>query len=307
MVSEAAASEPDDFKSPWSPGPATDPGREQVWTRSRWYGHGMLSELPRSKRCREGASAGRRDQGMPRLPRTGGVPTPCPVRCSTASACRRSSSSCLSPTCCADGNSAWEFRLWVRSSGWWSQPDGTWPTCAHLRRGWGDILPSRPPNPGAVVGSESVELRYTSANCFELLPYPQTGRIHLALAAAGGSQYAIPRGAEGLEHGEGMTRTGQRFRAPEERGPRTAALRKLHAAMDRTVPDAGCGPDLATDGRFRLNHEVDAKTSERGRKLRRRRGPGANCDEVRARLRVPNAGRTAEERMARRQATGADR
>ena len=83
-----------------------------------------------------------------------------------------------------------------------------------------------------------------------------------------------------------------------------AALRKLHAAMDRAVPDAGGGPDLATDGRIRPNHGVDENASGRRRKLRRRRWPGAIRDEVNTRLRVTNTGRAAEGRMARTQATG---
>ena len=57
-----------------------------------------------------------------------------------------------------------------------------------------------------------------------------------------------------------MTNTCNRFHDPEERDPRIAKLRELHAAMDRAVFDAYGWTDIPTDCLFLLDYENDGET-----------------------------------------------
>jgi hypothetical protein len=78
---------------------------------------------------------------------------------------------------------------------------------------------------------------YTKDDCFETFPFPQGFETHAALEAAG-QAYHDHRAALMVARGEGMTKTYNRFHDEGERGPDIAALRDLHAAMDRAVLQA---------------------------------------------------------------------
>ena len=102
-----------------------------------------------------------------------------------------------------------------------------------------------------------------------------------------------------FESDEGMTKTYNRFHDPNERDPRIARLRELHAAMDRAVLDGYGWTDIPTDCEFLLDYEIDEETWGRKKKPWAYRWPNDIRDEVLARLLTLNAERAAEERMAK--------
>ena len=101
-----------------------------------------------------------------------------------------------------------------------------------------------------------------------------------------------------VENDEGLTRTYNRFHDREERGPRIARLRQLHAATDRAVLDAYGWTDITTDCEFLLDYEIDEEAWGNKKKPWRYRWPDEVRDRVLARLLVLNAQRAAEERIA---------
>ena len=101
-----------------------------------------------------------------------------------------------------------------------------------------------------------------------------------------------------VENDEGMTKTYNRFHDPNERDPRIAKLRELHAHMDRAVLDAYGWTDIPTECEFLLDYEIDEKTWGKKKKPWRYRWPDEVRDEVLARLLALNAERAIEERMA---------
>ena len=141
------------------------------------------------------------------------------------------------------------------------------------------------------------DLRYTPSDCFETFPFPEGWETHPVLEAAGKAYYDF-RAALMVENGEGMTKTYNHFHDPEERHPRIAELRELHAAMDRAVLEAYGWEDIPSDCTFLLDYEIDEETWGRKRKPWRYRWPNPVRDEVLARLLALNAERAAEERMA---------
>ena len=142
------------------------------------------------------------------------------------------------------------------------------------------------------------DLRYTPSDCFETFPFPDGWETHPALEAAGEAYYEF-RAALMIENAEGMTKTYNRFHDPDERDPRIAELRGLHAAMDRAVLDAYGWDDIPTDCEFVLEYEIDEQTWGRKKKPYRYRWPDAVRDDVLARLLALNAGRAVEERITR--------
>ena len=142
------------------------------------------------------------------------------------------------------------------------------------------------------------DLRYTPSDCFETFPFPETWETHPALEAAGEAYYDF-RAALMVKNDEGMTKTYNRFHNPDERDPRIAELRELHAAMDRAVLDAYGWRDIPTDCEFLLDYEIDEETWGRKKKPYRYRWPDAVRDEVLARLLALNAERAREEHLAR--------
>ena len=160
-------------------------------------------------------------------------------------------------------------------------------------------LQSRPHEIWARFFGSSLEdrLRYTPSDCFETFPFPQNWETHPALEAAG-KEYCDFRASLMVEKKEGMTKTYNRFHDPEERDPRIARLRKLHAAMDRAVLDNYDWIDIPTDYEFVLDYEIDEETWGRKKKPWRYRWPDEVRDEVLARLLALNADRAVEERKA---------
>ena len=139
------------------------------------------------------------------------------------------------------------------------------------------------------------DLRYTPSDCFETFPFPDGWEAHPALEAAGEAYYDF-RAALMIENDEGMTKTYNRFHDPDERDPRIAELRRLHAEMDRAVLDAYGWDDIPTDCDFLLDYEIDEETWGRKKKPWRYRWPDAVRNDVLARLLVLNAERARGER-----------
>ncbi len=139
---------------------------------------------------------------------------------------------------------------------------------------------------------------YTPSDCFETYPFAENWETHPALEAAGKAYYEF-RAALMIENNEGMTKTYNRFHDPDERDPRIAELRRLHAAMDRAVLDAYGWDDIPTDCEFLLDYEIDEETWGRKKKPWRYRWPDAVRDDVLARLLALNAERAVEERIAK--------
>ena len=143
------------------------------------------------------------------------------------------------------------------------------------------------------------DLRYTPTDCFETFPFPPDWEAHPALEAAGEEYYDF-RAALMVENDEGMTKTYNRFHDPNERDPRIARLRELHAAMDRAVLDGYGWTDIPTDCDFLLDYEIDEETWGRKKKPWRYRWPDDVRDEVLARLLALNAERATEERRTQK-------
>ena len=160
-------------------------------------------------------------------------------------------------------------------------------------------LQSRPHEIWARFFASTLEdrLRYTPSDCFETFPFPENWETHPALEVAGEAYYDF-RAALMVENDAGLTRTYNRFHDPDERDPRIARLRRLHAAMDRVVLDAYGWTDITTDCEFLLDYEIDEETWGKKKKPWRYRWSDEVRDMVLARLVVLNAQRAAEERIA---------
>ena len=141
------------------------------------------------------------------------------------------------------------------------------------------------------------DLRYTPSDCFETFPFPENWESRPALEAAGEAYYDY-RAPLMVESNEGLTKTYNRFHDPDERDPRIARLRELHAETDRAVLDAYGWADIITDCEFLLDYEIDEETWGKKKKPWRYRWPDEVRDEVLARLLALNAQRAAEERIA---------
>ncbi len=96
------------------------------------------------------------------------------------------------------------------------------------------VLQSRTHETWARFFASSLEerLRYTPSDCFETFPFPETWETSVNLEAAGES-YQDFRSDLMVRHGEGLTKTYNRFHDPYEDAPDIGVLRSLHAAMDR--------------------------------------------------------------------------
>ena len=140
------------------------------------------------------------------------------------------------------------------------------------------------------------DLRYTPSDCFETFPFPENWESRPALEAAGGAYYDY-RAALMAESNKGLTKTYNCFHDPDERDPRIARLRELHAEMDHAVLHAYGWADIITDCEFLLDYEIDEETWGKKKKPWRYRWPDKVRDEVLARLLALNAERAAEERM----------
>ena len=142
------------------------------------------------------------------------------------------------------------------------------------------------------------DLLYNPSDIFETFPFPEGWETDPALEAAGAAYHDF-RAALMVENDEGLTKTCNRFHDPEERDPRIAELRALHAAMDRAVLDAYGWRDVPTGCEFLLDHDIDEEAEgARRRKPWRYRWPDPVRDDVLARLLALNAARAAADRLA---------
>ena len=103
-----------------------------------------------------------------------------------------------------------------------------------------------------------------------------------------------------VRHGEGLTKTYNRFHDPDETDPEIDRLRDLHAAMDRAVLDAYGWTDIPTACEFLLDYEIEEEEWGTRKKPYRYRWPDEVRDEVLARLLELNAARSAEEQRSGR-------
>lgn len=143
--------------------------------------------------------------------------------------------------------------------------------------------------------STSMELMsYTPSDCFETFPFPEDWQSRPDLEAAGRAYYDF-RAALMVRNDEGLTKSYNRFHAPDERDPNVLKLRELHAAMDRVVLDTYGWQDIPTDCEFLLDYEIDEEEWGDKKKPYRYRWPDDVRDEVLARLLELNAERAKEE------------
>ncbi len=146
------------------------------------------------------------------------------------------------------------------------------------------------------------DLQYTPSDCFETFPFPADWKNNSPLNAAG-KAYHEHRAALCVRLNEGLTAVYNRFHDPQETDPGIAALRALHAALDRAVLDAYGWTDLAPTPEFVKEDdgsEEEAETewapSKRAKREKfRLKWTESDRDAVFARLLDLNATRAAEE------------
>lgn len=147
------------------------------------------------------------------------------------------------------------------------------------------------------------DLRYTPSDCFETFPFPPGWRDPESPLEAVGREYYEYRARLMVENDEGLTATYNRFHDPEERDPRIARLRELHAAMDGAVLEAYGWGDLRPTCEFLLDYEEEeSEEEESGRRRKKKpwryRWPDTVRDEVLARLLALNQERAQAERLS---------
>ena len=138
------------------------------------------------------------------------------------------------------------------------------------------------------------DLRYTPSDCFETFPFPRGWETLPTLETVGKDYYDF-RSTLMVKNKEGLTKTYNRFRDPNENDTEIVQLRDLHAAMDRAVIDAYGWRDIATDCDFFLDYPIDEAEWGNKKKPYRYRWPDDVRDEVLARLLELNAERAAQE------------
>lgn len=138
------------------------------------------------------------------------------------------------------------------------------------------------------------DLRYTPSDCFETFPFPPDWQTD-ATFEAGGKTYYDFRAALMVKNNEGLTKIYNRFHNPNEYDPEIAELRKMHAAMDRSVLNAYGWQDIPTKCEFLLDYPIDEAEWGKKKKPYRYRWPDEIRDEVLARLLELNAQRAGEE------------
>jgi hypothetical protein len=146
------------------------------------------------------------------------------------------------------------------------------------------------------------DLRYAPSDCFDTFPFPEDFKDDSTLESIGKAYYDF-RADLMVRHGEGLTKTYNRFHDPEERSPDIHQLRSLHAAMDHAVLAAYGWSDLIETGRTDCEFIPDYcdEAPDGGDpipKSIRYRWPDSTRDEVLARLLKLNAQRAEQERLA---------
>lgn len=151
-------------------------------------------------------------------------------------------------------------------------------------------------------GKKGKSPRYNPTRCFETFPLPLQWQSNSQLEHVGHEYYEY-RAALMVERGEGLTKTYNRFHAPEETDPGTLRLRELHGAMDAAVLRAYGWSDLVEAGRTACEfvpdyYEEPVDGGDPVPKSVRYRWSDATRDEVLARLLALNAERAAAESAA---------
>ncbi len=139
--------------------------------------------------------------------------------------------------------------------------------------------------------------RYTPTDCLETFPMPPA--TDLTTLAALADRHDAHRRAVMQASRLGLTRTYNRFHEPGERAPDLAALRDLHALLDRTVTDAYGWSDLelghdfhrtAEGQRFTISAAARRELQERLLALNHRRHAEENEADKATRGRDPRLG-----------------
>ena len=138
---------------------------------------------------------------------------------------------------------------------------------------------------------------YAAADCLETFPFPDAWEVDSDLEAVGEHYHAF-RADLMARHGEGLTRTYNRFHDPHENASEIVTLRRLHAAMDRAVLDAYGWREVPTDCEFLLDQRLLDEEWGARKKPYRYRWPDEVRDEVLGRLLELNARRAARETRA---------
>jgi hypothetical protein len=149
------------------------------------------------------------------------------------------------------------------------------------------------------------DLQYTPSDCFETYPFPDAFETNAAIEQAGWEYYEF-RAALMVLNNEGLTKTYNRFHAPDDCSPHIIRLRELHDAMDRAILDAYGWTDLMPFCKFLLDYEEDDDDEQNAtgpsRRARRKpwryRWPDDFRDEVLARLLELNKQRAEQEHLA---------
>ena len=107
------------------------------------------------------------------------------------------------------------------------------------------ILQSRVHEIWARFFSSTLEdrLRYAPSDCFHTFPFPPDFDADAALEAIVKIYYSF-RAQLMIDRDEGLTKTYNRFHAPEESAPDILRLRELHAELDTSVLQAYGWTDL---------------------------------------------------------------
>ncbi len=148
------------------------------------------------------------------------------------------------------------------------------------------ILQSRIHEPWARLLSSSLEdrLRYSASDCFDTFPFPRPDpREAIPAVEAAGKAFYDARARFMLDTDQGLTKTYNALKNPENAAPAVAELRRLTEAMDRAVLDAYGWTDIAVPP---YCPQTDAE----------REAVQAFEEEVIDRLHVLNAERAAEEK-----------
>jgi hypothetical protein len=151
-------------------------------------------------------------------------------------------------------------------------------------------------------------LGYRASDCFATFPMPRNLADNSLLESLGEAYYELRASIMG-QNSEGLTKTYNRFHAPNDQSSEILHLRELHAAMDRAVLEAYGWHDLAKTAtcEFLLDYgeededtgSAGASPSRRGKKKPwRLRWPDDFRDEVLARLLELNEQRHKEELLA---------
>ncbi|MCY4188036.1 MAG: hypothetical protein OXD30_06090, partial [Bryobacterales bacterium] len=138
------------------------------------------------------------------------------------------------------------------------------------------------------------DLRYTPTDCFETFPFPRGWATNPYLEEAGRAYYKL-RSALMQRHGEGLTKTYNRFHDRDEDDPDIARLRQLHDAMDLAVLAEYGWEDIPL--RCEFLSDLESEEESTSKRFWRYRWPDEIRDDVLGRLIELNSERAREEQQ----------